>query len=207
MQQQEQDLVYRTPDQVERILSTMGLGQCVVMGIAQAWQERISLLGTAYPQKLIGLHSWGRFNQAMREAPRNTDDPVTYVGKHLKGMELLQSTDGKRVIKVHAGSWGTGDPDAPTPTNANPLGSGTHTLVNQMALPTLEREFWVLLTNWERTGFRGELMKVVGISENGYLIGTIRIMLNADTLQPISTDGASGRDESDDTGFPVEPIV
>ena len=60
-------------------------------------------MGTAYPQKLIGLHSWGKFNQAMREAPRDADSPVTYIGKHEKGMELLVSTDGERVIKVHAG--------------------------------------------------------------------------------------------------------
>ena len=115
-------------------------------------------------------------------------------------MELLVSTDGERVIKVHAGGPGTGDPDAPTPTNANPLGAGTHMLVNQLALPSFERELWVLLTSWGTTGFKGELMRVVGISGNGYLIGTVRTMLNADTLQAVSTDGIS-EDENDDTGF------
>ena len=205
--QQPQNLVYRTPPEVRSILATLGLFQCVVMAIAQAWQERMSLLGTAYPQKLIGLHSWGKFVQAMREAAIGVDSPVTYVGKHQNGMELLQSTDGKRVIKVHAGCRGTGDPDAPTPTNANPLGSGTYALVNQLALPSYERDLWVLLTTWGPTGFSGELMKVVGISGNGYLIGNDRIMLNADTLRAVSADDTSSRDEDDDTGFPVDPIA
>ena len=216
--QHPQNLVYHTPSDVQAILATLGLRQCVEMGIAQAWQERLSLVGTAYPQKLIGLHSWGRFIQAMREAPRDADSPITYVGKHQSGMELLQSSDGERVIKVHAGGPGTGDPEALTPTNANRLGSGTNILVNQLALPTLERELWVLLTNWGKTGFKGELMKVVGISDKGYLIGTDRIMLNPDTLhatpandtsvrdEALSAEDTFDTDENDDTGFPVDPI-
>ena len=198
--------ISQTPQDVRNRLGDTGLmlTERIVQAIARTLQERIILQGTGYPRGAIGIHSWAKCIQGLRDASfedvQSTALSTAYSAKQDHRMELLVSADDRRIVKVHAGNAGAGDPDNMNPSNSRRLGAGTSNLHRQWALPTFERELWVLLTRWEPTGFFGELMHVASISSSGFIDDWHeRIMLNAYMLPPIQFDDQMDEDE----GFAV----
>ena len=201
--------ISQTPQDVRNRLGGEGLmlTERVMQAIAMTLHERITLQGTGYPRGAIGIHSWAKCVQALRDASdasiedvQSTALPTEYFAKQDHRMELLVSADGRRIVKVHAGNAGAGDPDSMNPSNSRPLGPGTFNLHRQLALPNFERELWVLLTRWEPTGFFGELLHVASISPSGFIDDWYEhIMLNPYALASIQLDD----EMDDDEGFEI----